>query len=159
MSVSQLAKKHGLAVARVAGEEDPYVSLVQKMIGPPRLLKHVFAPDRVIDIDSRLQKVVTKALDSAGISYIKTGNHAAIEVNRLACVIGERVKSPPEFRSIMFGSSEMMLVANNGVDIGAALKRVFLSKRVRAAIKKSRINHLVNKEIELEIEFVHPNTL
>ena len=55
MNVNQLAKKHGLAVARVAGEEDPYASLVKKTIGPPSVLKCIFAPKALAHKDEKLQ--------------------------------------------------------------------------------------------------------
>jgi hypothetical protein len=151
MNINQLAEKHGLAIARVGGEEDPYASLVQKTIGPPRLLKYIFAPSAFSVADDKLQEIVTKALSDVGISYVKTGNFASSEVYKLTRVIEDRVKPSPVFQQVMFDSSMMFLIANSGVDINAELKRVFLSKRVRAAIEKSKIKHLIDKEIEDQI--------
>jgi hypothetical protein len=149
MSINQLAKKHGLAVARVAGEEDPYASLVNKAIGPPTLLKCIFAPPKVlVNDDEKLRDIVTKALSSAGIGCTKFGLFAAREVNNLSRVIGECVKPSPEFQPIYFDGSELLLVASNGVNINAELKRVFMSKRVRSAIEKSKVKTLVDKEVE-----------
>lgn len=147
MSINQLAKKHGLAIARVAGEEDLYASLVRKTIGPPRLLKLVFAP-AATRLDEKLQDVVTKALSDAGISCIKHGMYAAREVYDVVRAIEDRVSPSPAFQTIEFGSSRMLLIANSGVNINALLKTVFLSKRVRAAIDKSIIKSEVQKEIE-----------
>lgn len=154
MSIKQLAKKHGLAIARVAGEEDPYASLVRKTIGPPRLLKLVFAPDTVMMSDRKLQDVVTKALSDAGISCIKHGMYAAREVYDVVRAIEDRVSPSPAFQTIEFGSSRMLLIANSGVSINALLKTVFLSKRVRAAIDKSVIKSKVQKEIEDQLDRV-----
>lgn len=147
MGVALVAAKHGLAIARVAGEEDPYASLVRKTIGPPRLLKLVFAP-AATRLDEKLQDVVTKALSDAGISCVKHGMYAAREVYEVVRAIEDRISPSPAFQMIEFGSSRMLLIANSGVSIRDLLKTVFLSKRVRAAIDKSIIKSEVQKEIE-----------
>ena len=152
MSVLSIASKHSLAIARVAGEDDPYAGLVRKTIGPPRLLKLVFAPDSVMMLDKKLQDVVTKALSDAGISCIKHGLYAAREVYEVVRAIEDRVSPSPAFQTIEFGSSRMLLIANSGVNINALLKTVFLSKRVRAAIDKSIIKSEVQKEIEDQLD-------
>lgn len=147
MGVALVAAKHGLAIARVASEEDPYAALVRKTIGPPRLLKLVFAP-AATRLDEKLQDVVTKALSDAGISCVKHGMYAGREVYEVVRAIEERVSPSPAFQTIEFGSSRMLLIANSGVSIRDLLKTVFLSKRVRTAIDKSIIKSEVQKEIE-----------
>ncbi len=115
------------------------------------MLKCIFAPKALAHKDEKLQDIVTNALSSAGIGCFVVGMYAAREVNNFSRVVGEHIKPTPELQPIYFDSSEMLLVASNGVDINAELKRVLLSKRVRRAIEKSNVKTLVDRAIEEHI--------